>query len=301
VVTDIVTDGKRGPNDVLKLAAAAESGSEHPLALAILQRAREHRLEVPAVENFNAEPGRGLQATVAGKRVALGSPAFMVEAGINLNGMQESVEALAAQGKTLMIVAVEGQAQGVIAVADAIKTEAAETVAQLKREGLKVFLLTGDNRRSARAVADHLGIDEVLAEVLPADKAAQIRRLQQAGEIVAMVGDGINDAPALAQADVGIAMGTGTDVALETSDITLIKGSLKNVLLAIRLSRRTVSTIKQNLFWAFVYNTVGIPIAAGVLYPFFGIVLQPVYEAAAMALSSVSVVTNSLRLSRAKI
>jgi len=300
-VTDIIANGSHNMNEVLRLAAAAESNSEHPLGEAILQRAQMHKIDIPAVTNFRSVPGRGISVEIGGVSVLLGNRRFMEENDAVLNGLEASDLALAEQGKTTVYLAEGGRVVGLIAVADTLKDKACETVEQLKKEGLRVYLLTGDNKHSAAAIAAQVGVDEVLAEVLPADKSKIIKKLQEDGEVVAMVGDGINDAPALAQADVGIALGTGTDVAVESSDITLITGSLTGVLLALRLSRRTVRTIKQNLFWAFVYNSLGLPIAAGALYPFFDIMFKPVYAAAAMALSSVSVVINSLRLRRARL
>jgi len=299
-VTDVIAADHGGEHRVLALAAAAESGSEHPLGLAIADRAADLGLTVPHAQSFNAEPGRGISAETDGVRVLLGNASYMQSRGIRTAHMDERAAELADQGKTVIYLAADGTLAGIIAAADTIKQEARDVIHRLRRQGLQVFLITGDNQRAAQAVARQLGIDEVLAQVLPADKAKAIRGIQQQGHVVAMVGDGINDAPALVQADVGIAIGTGTDVAMESADITLLAGSLHGVLKAIALSKRTVRTIKQNLFWAFAYNTIGIPIAAGVLYP-LGILLKPVFAAAAMAFSSVSVVGNSLRLRKSRI
>jgi Cu+-exporting ATPase len=285
-------------DEFLRLAASLERGSEHPLGEAIVTRANGDGLTLSDVEGFEAVPGRGVRGKVDGRDVLLGNVRFLAESGIAVAELASAAEALAAQGKTPMFVAVDGRAAGLIAVADTLKDRSAQAVEALHRLGIEVLMITGDNRRTAAAIAKQAGIDGVLAEVLPEQKAAEIRKLQAAGKVVAMVGDGINDAPALAQADVGIAIGTGTDVAMEASDITLIRGDLTGVVTAIQLSQRTLRTIKQNLFWAFVYNVLGIPLAAGVLYPFFGILLDPMVGSAAMALSSVSVVSNSLRLRR---
>jgi Cu+-exporting ATPase len=255
-------------------------------------------LTLSGVEGFEAVPGQGVRGSVDGRMVSLGNARFLHESGIEVGELASAADALAAQGKTPMFVTLDGRAAGVIAVADTLKDRSADAVAALHSLGIEVVMITGDTRRTAAAIAKQAGIDAVLAEVTPDQKAAEIRKLQAAGKVVAMVGDGINDAPALAQADVGIAIGTGTDVAMEASDITLIRGDLTGVVTAIQLSQRTLRTIKQNLFWAFVYNVLGIPLAAGVLYPFFGILLDPMVGSAAMALSSVSVVSNSLRLRR---
>ncbi|HPQ68056.1 MAG TPA: heavy metal translocating P-type ATPase [bacterium] len=299
-VGDVLTNGSHGENEVLALAAAAEAHSEHPLGQAIVRFAQQRGLSIASGEDFHAQPGLGVSVSIAGAPVLLGNRQLMEASQILLNGFGDKAERLANEGKTPVFVASSGQVVGVLAIADQARGEARETVAQLKRMGLKVWMLTGDNHRVAQAMATQLGVDQVIAEVLPAEKLKKIKEIQQTGEVVAMVGDGINDAPALVQADVGIAMGSGTDLAMEAGDITLMKRSLADVVTAIRLSRRTVRTIKQNLFWAFVYNTLGLPIAAGVLAP-LGIFLQPVYAAAAMAFSSVSVVTNSLRLRNANI
>jgi P-type Cu+ transporter len=287
-----------GDSELLRLAAAAEQGSEHPLGEAIVARARELALDLPKAEAFAALAGHGVRARVEGREVLLGNAALLTAEGIDLNGLGEGAEALAARGETPMFLAADRRAAGLIAVADAVKPESVEAVEQLRALGLDVWMLTGDNRRTALAIANQVGIgpDRVLAEVLPGDKALQVRSLQEGGHRVAMVGDGINDAPALAQADLGIAIGTGADVAMAASDITLVGGDLRGIVTAIALSRRTISTIRQNLFWAFAYNVLLIPVAAGALYPLFRVLLSPVLAAAAMAMSSVSVVTNSLRL-----
>jgi P-type Cu+ transporter len=295
-VTDIVSSSASSEERVLQFAVSIEAVSEHPLALAVLARARQDGVQQLPVMGFEALSGLGAKATVDGAQVLLGNIRLMEQQGISLNGLDTQTERLSLQGKTAVLVAEGREVVGVIALSDTPRPHARAAVEQLKQMGLKVALITGDNRRTAQAIADAVGIDTVLAEVLPAGKADEIRRLQQAGEVVAMVGDGINDAPALAAADIGIALASGTDVAIETGDITLIKNDLHAVPEAIQLSLATMRVIKQNLFWAFFYNSLGIPVAAGVLYPFFGILLNPVFAAAAMAFSSVSVVTNSLRL-----
>jgi Cu+-exporting ATPase len=302
-VTDVVLSGDGAApdsglrtQDVLRLAAAVEVGSEHPLGAAIVARAQELDLELPKAEYFQTFAGRGVQARVEGREVVLGNHALMQDYGIALDGIEARAEELARSGATPMYVAVDGRIAGLIAVADPLKPESREAVAELKALGLDVWMLTGDNRVTAAAIAQQAGIEHVLAEVLPEQKAENVKALQAEGRVVAMVGDGINDAPALAQADLGIAIGTGTDVAMAASDITLIGGDLRGIVTAIDLSRKTVATIKQGLFWAFAYNVVLIPVAMGALYPFFGVQLSPVLAAAAMAMSSVSVVTNALRL-----
>jgi Cu+-exporting ATPase len=281
---------------LLALAAAAESRSEHPLGEAIVRHAGDQGLVLPHVEDFQASVGHGITAAAGGARVAVGSARHMRDLGIDAALLRADAERLEEQGKTAVFVAVEGEAAGVIAIADTIKPEAAEAVAELQRLGMEVAMVTGDNRRTAEAIARQAGVDRVLAEVLPEHKAEEIRRLQEQGRRVAMVGDGINDAPALAQADVGIAIGTGTDIAIEASDLTLMSGDLRGVPRALSLSGQTMRTIKQNLVGAFVYNLTLIPVAAGVLHPFWGILLDPVLAAAAMAASSVTVVANALRL-----
>jgi Cu+-exporting ATPase len=300
-ITDIVTQNDYSEEEILKYAASAEKVSEHPLAEAIIKRAREKKIELHDPKNFNAIEGHGIEAEVDGKKVLLGNLKLMQKQQIVVRNLEEKAEELAGDGKTPMFISLEGKAAGLIAVADTLKENSLQAVEKLKKLGLEVIMLTGDNKKTAEAIARKAGIDRVLPEVLPEDKVHEIKSLQSGGRRVAMVGDGINDAPALAQADVGIAIGSGTDVAMEASDITLIKGDLRGVVSAIELSKRTIKIIKQNLFWAFFYNTAGIPLAAGVLYPFFGILLNPIFASAAMAFSSVSVVSNSLRLRRVKL
>ncbi len=298
VATDVIPIGSVTPDDFLALAAAAEQGSEHPLGEAIVAEAKARGLAIPAVEEFNAVPGHGIDALVPEGRILLGNARLMADRGIEVGPLAGLAEAFAGEGKTAVLLAFAGRIEGMIAVADVIKPEAPVTVAALKSMGLDVVMITGDGRRTAEAIARQVGISRVLAEVLPQDKANEIKRLQGEGKLVAMVGDGINDAPALAQADVGIAMGSGTDVAMEAADVTLMRGDLRGVVTAALLSRRTIRIIRENLVWAFGYNVLLIPVAAGVLYPLWGILLSPVLAGAAMALSSVSVVTNSLRLKR---
>jgi Cu+-exporting ATPase len=299
-VTDLQPAAGMSPEALLTLAAALERGSEHPLGEAIVRRAREQGLPLEPVEDFESLPGQGVRARYQEKEVFLGNWRLMAAERIPLGEFKSLGDALAEQGKTLMYLAREKKILGLFALADTLKEHAAEAVTALKDMGLEVVMLTGDNRQTAEAIGRQLHLDRVVAEVLPQDKTAQIRAMQAQGEKVAMVGDGINDAPALAQADVGIAIGSGTDVAMEASDITLIRDDLRVIVTAIRLSRRTIKTITQNLFWAFFYNVLGIPIAAGTLYPFWGILLNPILASAAMAFSSVSVVSNSLRLRRFK-
>ena len=281
---------------ILRWAAALERASEHPLAAAILAGAAARGIEAGAVEAFESVPGKGVRGRVEGRAVALGNPALMEALDVSVAQVAERAEALRREGRTVMYVAVDGRIAGLVAVADPIKATTPAAIEDLHREGLRVVMLTGDNETTARAVAARLRIDEVIAGVLPDEKADVVERLQKQGRIVAMAGDGVNDAPALARANVGIAMGTGTDVAMESADVTLVKGDLRGIVRARRLSRATMRNIKQNLFFAFAYNTLGVPLAAGVLYPAFGLLLSPVFAAAAMSLSSVSVIGNALRL-----
>jgi Cu+-exporting ATPase len=282
--------------ELLRLAAGLERASEHPLAAAIVAGATERGIEAPAAEEFASVTGKGVTGRVAGSEVALGNRALLADRGVDAAELAAQAEELRRDGQTVMLVAVNGRPAGLLGVADPIKDTTPGAIADLHREGLRVVMITGDSRTTAEAVAKKLGIDDVMAEVLPDQKAAAVKKLQAEGRVVAMAGDGINDAPALAQAQVGIAMGTGTDVAMESAGVTLVKGDLGGIVRARRLSRATMRNIKQNLFFAFVYNAAGVPIAAGLLYPFFGILLSPIFAAAAMSLSSVSVVGNALRL-----
>jgi Cu+-exporting ATPase len=300
-VTDIVAAAGFTPEIILSLAGSAEKGSEHPLGQAIVRRARESGVSLEAPSAFRALEGLGVEALVKGQKVLVGSLKLALQAGADFGRLAAQAEELALDGKTSASVVVDGRPAGLLALADTLKESAAPAVGKLKRMGLNVIMLTGDGRRTAQAIAAKAGIESVIPEVLPGEKAGVVRKLQSEGKKVAMVGDGINDAPALVQADIGIALGTGTDVAMESSDITLISGDIAGVPAAVELSRRTIRAIRQNLFWAFFYNVVGIPIAAGVLYPFFGLLLNPMIASAAMAFSSVSVVSNSLRLRRARI
>jgi Cu+-exporting ATPase len=295
-VTDIFANGALGETELLQLAASGEKGSEHPLGEAIVRAAEEQGLEILPVESFEAIPGRGIRTVIQGKTVLLGNEKLMTENTVSLSDAAANSERLAGEGKTPMFVAVDGALGGIIAVADTVKGTSAEAVERLHRLGVRVAMITGDNKRTAAAIAQQVGIDTVLAEVLPEDKALEVKKLQESGKKTAMVGDGINDAPALAQADVGMAIGSGTDVAMESADIVLMKSDLRDVATAIELSRKTIVNIKQNLFWAFAYNTLGIPIAMGALYLFGGPLLNPMMAALAMSFSSVSVLSNALRL-----
>jgi len=297
-VTDVVAVAGDEERQVLISAAALENTSEHPLARAIIKRAQEDNIVPAIIEKFEALSGLGAKAEIEGRPALIGNKMMLTEHGIDIASLEEKASRLSADAKTVVYVAIEEKAIGLIALADVPKDSAKAAVEKLRRKGLKVAMVTGDNLGTAKSIARQLGFESVMAEVLPGNKADTIKKLQTDGEVVAMVGDGINDAPALAAADVGIAIGAGTDVAIEAADITLIRDDLSAVPQAIDLSLMTMRVIKQNLFWAFIYNVVGIPIAAGVLYPAFGILLNPEYAAAAMALSSVSVVSNSLRLKR---
>jgi len=299
-VTDILPVAG-SPEVLLKLAASAEKGSEHPLGEAIVRRAEKEGIELLKADSFKAVPGQGLEVTVESAKILVGNKRLMEENSISVAGVERQADSLAEQGKTPMYVAMNGILCGIIAVADVIKESSRGAIQKLHESGLKIVMITGDNQRTAAAIAKQAGIDAVLAEVLPQDKADEVKKLQADGKKVAMVGDGINDAPALAQADVGIAIGSGTDVAMESADIVLMRSDLEDVPAAIALSRATIKNIKQNLFWAFGYNVLGIPIAAGLLHIFGGPLLNPMIAAAAMSLSSVSVVTNALRLKRIKL
>ena len=283
-------------DDVLRLAASVERGSQHPLGAAIVKAAEERRLALADAQNFEAPAGKGASGTVEGRRVVLGNVRMMQDAGIDPGALAAEADRLRDEGATAIFIAIDGRVAAVAGIADPIKPTTPEALAALKADGIRIVMLTGDNAATAKAVAHKLGITEVEAEVLPEDKSKVIERLRKEGRIVAMAGDGVNDAPALAAADVGIAMGTGTDVAMESAGVTLLKGDLMGIVRARRLSEATIRNIRQNLLFAFIYNAAGVPIAAGALYPFFGILLSPVIAAAAMSLSSVSVIANSLRL-----
>ncbi|KGG80857.1 ATPase P [Caloranaerobacter azorensis H53214] len=291
-VTDIISFNK-SKEDILKFAAIAEKASEHPLGQAIVKKGEESGIKLTDSEKFNAIPGHGIFAVIEGKEVYLGNRKLMKDKNINIEDIEDEIVNLESQGKTAMILSINGRAEGIIAVADTVKEHSREAIKQLKSMGIEVYMITGDNERTANAIAREVGIENVIAEVLPEHKAQEVQKLKAQGKKVGMVGDGINDAPALVKADIGFAIGTGTDVAIEAADITLMKGDLRDIVLAIRLSRRTMRTIKQNLFWAFFYNSIGIPLAA------LGF-LNPMIAGAAMAFSSVSVVSNSLRLKRFK-
>jgi len=299
-LTDFVAEGMP-ENDALALVAGVELLSEHPIGTAIVEGAKVRGLTPHPAGAFDAINGLGVKADIDGKRVLVGSRKFLEQSGVDTKRWEERAEAWRADARTVVFFAFDGVAAGIAAVADPLRESTRDAIAALKSSGVRIVMLTGDSRSTAEAVARQLGIDETLAEVLPEDKAGHVKRLQAEGRKVAMAGDGINDAPALAQADVGIAMGTGTDVAMESAGVTLVKGDLRGVARAAVLSRATMRNIRQNLAFAFGYNALGIPVAAGVLYPVFGLLLSPIFAGAAMALSSVSVVTNALRLNRVKL
>jgi Cu+-exporting ATPase len=300
-VTAIVPAAGFSETDVLRLAASVERASEHPLGVAIVRAAQERGVPIAAVLDFDSPTGRGAVGTVDGKKIALGNAKFLGELNVDVAGLSDQAEALRQAGATAIFMAVDGHVAGILAIADPVKASTPEALSALKAEGVRVVMLTGDNWTTAKAVARRLGIDDVEAEVLPDQKSAVVQRYKTAGRVVAMAGDGVNDAPALAAADVGIAMGTGTDVAMESAGITLLKGDLTGIVRARRLSQAVMRNIRQNLFFAFIYNAFGVPIAAGVLYPVFGILLSPIIAAAAMSLSSVSVVGNALRLRQTRL
>lgn len=295
-VTDIVTVNGNERNRLLQIAASAEKGSEHPLGEAIVRGAENENIDLLKVDRFSAIPGHGIEVNIEGQDVLLGNRKLMIDKNIELKELEEESDRLASEGKTPMYIAIDNKLAGIIAVADVVKESSAKAIQRLHDMGIEVVMITGDNKRTAEAIAKQVGIDRVLAEVLPQDKANEVKKLQAENKKVAMVGDGINDAPALAQANIGIAIGSGTDVAMESADIVLMRSDLMDVPAAIELSKSTIRNIKQNLFWAFGYNTAGIPLAAGVLHLFGGPLLNPVFAAAAMSLSSVSVLTNALRL-----
>ena len=295
-LTDVVSSPGFGEDDVLRLAASVERGSEHPLAQAIVTGAAERGVTVSDPDSFLAVPGHGVEARAEGREILLGNRKLLADRGVSTDDLDERAGSLAGEGKTPMYLALDGRAVGLVAVADTIKPDSVAAIARLRELGLEVAMITGDNARTAAAVAREVGVDRVLAEVLPEEKAHEVQKLQLEGRRVGMVGDGINDAPALTRADVGFAIGSGTDVAIEASDVTLVGGSVQSVVSAIEISQATMRNVKQNLFGAFVYNTAGLPIAAGLLYPFFGVLLSPLIAAAAMAFSSVTVVSNANRL-----
>jgi Cu+-exporting ATPase len=296
VLTDVVIANESDERTLLRLAGGVEKSSEHPLAAAIVEGAMNRGITLPDAENFNAIPGHGIEADIERHSVLVGNIKLMRDRKIPLGDFEARAAQLADDGKTPMYVAVDGELAGIVAVADTVKGDSKKAIAELKNMGLEVVMITGDNERTARAIGRQVGIERVLSEVLPQDKAFNVQKLQLEGKSVAMVGDGINDAPALAQADVGFAIGTGTDVAIAASDITLIKGSLNGVVIAIQISRATMRNVFQNLFGAFIYNVLGLPIALGVLYPFFGLLLSPLLAAIAMSFSSVTVIANANRL-----
>ena len=300
-VVSIKTGGGMDETTLLRLAASLERSSEHPLAAAIVRAATERGLVLAQPDDFDSPVGRGVSGIVEGRKLVIGNRRIMSDAGIDTAALEGSADELRSEGATAIFVAIDGKAAGVVAIADPVKATAQAAIAALKEAGIRVVMLTGDNATTAKAVARKLGIAEVEADVLPEEKGKVVERLRAQGRVVAMAGDGVNDAPALAAADVGIAMGTGTDVAMESAGVTLLKGDLMGIVRARNLSAATMANIRQNLFFAFIYNAAGVPIAAGVLYPLFGVLLSPIIAAAAMALSSVSVIGNALRLNRATV
>jgi Cu+-exporting ATPase len=295
-VTGIVAAPGFQEAEILRLAASVERASEHPLAVAIVRAAEGRGIATAPVSEFDSPTGKGAFGTVEGRKIVLGNAAFLSEQEVDASGLADAADKLRQDGATAIFASVDGRVAGIFAIADPVKSSTAEALSALKAEGIRVVMLTGDNWTTAKTVARRLGIEDVEAEVLPDQKSAVVQRHKEAGRVVAMAGDGVNDAPALAAADVGIAMGTGTDVAMESAGVTLLKGDLTGIVRARRLSQAVMRNIRQNLFFAFIYNALGVPVAAGLLYPFFGILLSPIIAAAAMALSSVSVIGNSLRL-----
>jgi Cu+-exporting ATPase len=295
-LTQVVPAEGVDEGELLRLAASLERGSEHPLAAAIVAGALERDLALDEAKDFESVTGKGVTGRVGGRRVALGNLKLLEQLGVDAAGLEARADDMRREGETVMFFAIDGQAAGLLGVADPIKASTPEAIRLLQADGVKIVMLTGDNRTTAEAVGRRLGLDNIEADVLPEQKSEVVKRLQAKGRIVAMAGDGINDAPALALAQVGIAMGTGTDVAMESAGVTLVKGDLRGIARARRLSRATMRNIRQNLFWAFIYNGLGVPIAAGVLYPIFGLLLSPMIAAAAMSFSSVSVIGNALRL-----
>jgi Cu+-exporting ATPase len=298
-VTDLVLAAGWSSEDLMGLAGGLEQGSEHPVALALVDYVRKEGVDPGTLDEFSYVPGRGAVGRVSGRRVVMGNAALLRENGVDIAAFESRAGSLARTGKTCLFIAVDGTAAGLVAVADTLKPGSVAAIRELRDLGVRVVLVTGDHRRTAEAIAAEIGVEEVHAEVLPEGKVENIRSLQSRGQVVAMVGDGINDAAALAQADVGLALAGGADIAVEAGDVTLMHPDLGGVVRAVRISREAMRVMRQNLFWAFFYNVVGIPIAAGVLYPFWGVQLSPVLAGAAMAFSSVSVITNSLRLRRA--
>jgi Cu+-exporting ATPase len=295
-VTKIVAANAFAEDELLALAASLEQGSEHPLAHAIVMAAKDRELDFAALDEFDSPTGKGVVGKINGQDIALGNVMLMEEKAVDVSSFSTQADELRSDGATVIFIAVDNQAAGILAIADPVKETTPDAIKQIQSQGIHIVMLTGDNRRTAEAVAKTLGIAEVEAEILPEDKGKIVKKLRDEGRIVAMAGDGTNDAPALAAADVGIAMGTGTDVAMESAGVTLLKGDLTGIVRARKLSVATMRNIRQNLFFAFIYNTAGVPIAAGILYPFFGILLSPIIAAAAMSLSSVSVISNALRL-----